>query len=212
MPISKFNKARISGIVTCVPENFRKIDDDIDVLYNGDTKQVSRIKKTIGLDKRHIVDGNVTTSDLCEVAAKNLLIEMNINKETIGAIIFVTQTPDFFQPATAAYLHGILDLPEHCAAFDVNQGCTGYVYGLWLAFMMIETESCENVLLLAGDTLSKIVNPKDSNVASLFGDAGTATLIEKTERDKKSFFTLNTNGKKFDTIIQPKGAFRKPTS
>ena len=212
MPISKFNKARISGIVTCVPENFRKIDDDIDVLYNGDTKQVSRIKKTIGLDKRHIVDGNVTTSDLCEVAAKNLLIEMNINKETIGAFIFVTQTPDFFQPATAAYLHGILDLPEHCAAFDVNQGCTGYVYGLWLAFMMIETESCENVLLLAGDTLSKIVNPKDSNVASLFGDAGTATLIEKTERDKKSFFTLNTNGKKFDTIIQPKGAFRKPTS
>jgi 3-oxoacyl-[acyl-carrier-protein] synthase III len=210
--ISKFNKAKISGIVTCVPENFRKIDDDIDVLYNGNIKQVNRIKKSIGLDKRHIADPNVTTSDLCEMAAINLLMKMDINKEKIGAIIVVTQTPDYFQPASASYLHGILNLPECCAAFDVNQGCTGYVYGLWLAFMMIETESCQNVLLLVGDTLSKVVNSMDSNVASLFGDAGTATLIEKSNSDKKSFFTLNTNGKKFDTIIQPKGAFREPTS
>ena len=77
----------------------------------------------------------------------------------------------------------ILDLDQNCAAFDVNQGCTGYIYGLWLAFMMIETKSCNKVLLLAGDTLSKVINQRDSNVASLFGDAGTATLIE--ESDKK---------------------------
>lgn len=211
MAVSKFKKGKISGIVTCVPENFRKLEDDVDTLYNGDLKQVNRIKKSIGLDKRHIVEGNTTTSDLCEVAANNLMNGLNIDKTSIGAIVFVSQTPDYFQPATAAYLHGKLDLSQNCAMFDVNQGCTGYVYGLWLAYMMIETGSCENVLVLAGDTLSKVVNPNDSNVAPIFGDAGTATLVQSSYIEENSFFTLHTNGKKFDTIIQPEGAFRKPS-
>lgn len=212
MAKSVFTKVKITGIVTCVPENFRTLEEEVDTLYSGDIKQVNRIKKSIGLNKRHIVIGNTTTSDLCEVAAIKLLNEMKITRDDIGTIIFVSQTPDYFQPATATYLHGKLNLSEHCSAFDVNQGCTGYIYGLWLAHMMIETNSCEKVLLLAGDTLSKIVNPLDSNVAVLFGDAGTATLIEKSKEEQKTYFTLHTNGSKFDTIIQPQGAFRTPTN
>jgi len=212
MATSKFNSAKISGIVTCIPQNFRTLDDELDTLYNGDVKQVERIKKSIGLDKRHIVHDNVTTADLCEMAALKLFENTSVDKKTIDAIVLVTQTPDYFQPATAAYLHGKLDLSEECAAFDVNQGCTGYVYGLWLAYMMVESGSCQNILLLAGDTLSKTVNPLDSAVAPIFGDAGTATLIQKSDKIEKSFFTLHTNGKKFDTIIQPEGAFRVPTS
>lgn len=212
MAQSVFTKAKVSGIVTCVPENHRLLEDEVDILYNGDIKQVNRIKKSIGLNKRHIVeDENTTTADLCEIAANKLLNEMKIDKLSIGAIIFVSQTPDYFQPATATYLQGKLELSQNCAAFDVNQGCTGYVYGLWLAHMMIETNSCEKVLVLAGDTLSKVVNPLDSNVAALFGDAGTATLVEQSNIEQKTYFTLHTNGTKFDTIIQPKGAFRKPT-
>lgn len=211
MAKSTFTKGKITGIATCIPENFRMLEDDVDTLYNGDMKQVNRIKKSIGLNKRHIVVGDITTSDLCEVAANNLLKNMEINIFDIGAIIFVSQTPDYFQPATATYLHGKLNLSENCSAFDVNQGCTGYIYGLWLAHMMIETNSCDKVLVLAGDTLSKVVNPLDSNVAAIFGDAGTATMVEKSTNKEKSFFTLHTNGKKFDTIIQPQGAFRKPT-
>ncbi len=211
MSKSVFTKAKVSGTVACVPENFRLLEDEVDLLYGGDIKKVSRIKKSIGLEKRHIVQGNVTTSDLCEVAAVKLLSDMAVDKSSIDSIIFVSQTPDYFQPATSAYLHGKLSLSEECSAFDVNQGCSGYVYGLWLAHMMIETESCEKVLVLAGDTLSKIVNPLDSNVAPLFGDAGTATLVEKSVKKQDSYFTLHTNGSKFDTIIQPEGAFRKPS-
>ncbi|MBD1152580.1 ketoacyl-ACP synthase III [Pelagibacterales bacterium SAG-MED22] len=211
MTKSTFKKVKISGITTCVPENFRLLDDEIDILYDGDIKQVDRIKKSIGLNKRHIVKDDTTTSDLCEVAAIKLLEEMNVDKSKIGAIIFVSQTPDYFQPATASYLHGKLALPKECSAFDVNQGCSGYVYGLWLAHMMVETNSCEKVLVLVGDTLSRVVNPLDTNVAALFGDAGTATLVIKSNEEQNSFFSLHTNGLKFDTIIQPQGAFRKPT-
>jgi 3-oxoacyl-[acyl-carrier-protein] synthase-3 len=211
MPISKFNSAKISGIVTCLPKNSIRIEDEVDTLYNGDFQKVERIKKSMGLNKRHVVLGNMTSSDLCQIAAKKLIAGTKINRKSIDALIFVTQTPDYFQPTNAAYLHGVLNLPKSCAAFDVNLGCSGYVYGLWLAFMMIESKSCKNILFLAGDTLSKIVNKKDSKVAPLFGDAGTATLIQKSVKKEKSFFDLYTDGKKFDTIIQPKGAFREPS-
>lgn len=211
MAKSIFKRGKITGIVTCIPDKFINIEDEIDSLYNGNLKQVEAIKKNIGLQKRHIVDTDTTTSDLCEAAANKLLAGMSIDRETIDSIIFVSQTPDYFQPATAAYLHGKLDLSQNCASFDVNQGCTGYVYGLWLAHMMIETESCKKVLLLAGDTISKIVNPKDSNVAPMFGDAGTATLIESSAKKEESFFIFHSDGKKFDTIIQPQGAFRNPS-
>jgi 3-oxoacyl-[acyl-carrier-protein] synthase-3 len=211
MPKAIFNQAKISGIVTVVPSNFRLIDDEVDTLYNGDIKQIERIKKSIGLNKRHILKGNSTTADLCELAANKLLDGMQIDRSTIDAIITVTQTPDYFQPSTSAYLHGRLDLGQNCATFDVNQGCSGYVYGLWLGFMMLQTNSCENVLLLAGDTLSKVVNQADSNVATLFGDGASATLIQKSPMGTNSYFTIHSNGKKFDTIIQPKGAFRVPS-
>jgi len=211
MSKSIFTKVKVSGVVSCVPKNFKLLEDEVDTLYGGDIKKVNRIKKTIGLNKRHIVTENVTTSDLCEEAAIKLFYEMHIDKSSIDSIIFVSQTPDYFQPATSAYLHGKLELSEDCSAFDVNQGCTGYIYGLWLAHMMVETGSCKRVLVLAGDTLSKIVNPLDSNVAPLFGDAGTATLVEEAAIKSPSYFTLHTDGSKFDTIIQPEGAFRKPS-
>lgn len=211
MTTSVFSKAKISGIVSCVPAKSINIEDEVDRLYGGNMRQVEAIKKSIGLMKRHVVEDATTTADLCEAAANKLISGMGLDRDSIDALILVTQTPDYFQPATAAYLHGRLDLTQNCAAFDVNQGCSGYVYGLWLAYMMVET-GCNNVLVLAGDTISKIVNPADSNVAPMFGDAGTATLVNRSEMEESSFFTLHTDGKNFDTIIQPKGAFRNPSN
>lgn len=210
MTTGTFTQAEIKGIVTCIPENYRTLDEDLHILYGGDLAKLERIKKSIGLNKRHIVEGEMTSADLCEAAAKALLKSHQINKDSIDALICVTQTPDYFQPCNAAYLHGQLDLTNSCAAFDVNQGCSGYIYGLWLASMMIESNSCDRVLLLAGDTLSKVVNKEDSNIAPLFGDAGTATILERSG-NIDSYFSLHTDGKKFDTIIQPKGAFRLPS-
>ena len=207
MPKVKFNKAKISAIYTVVPPICKSIDDEVEN-YGGDLAQIERIKTTIGLNKRYVTDEKTTTLDLCEKASNYLLEETKFDKSKINALIFVTQTPDHFQPSNAAITHGRLDLSKDCASFDVNLGCSGFVYGLWLSYMMIETGSCENVLLLAGDTMSKCVNPKDRATAPLFGDAGTATLIQKSEIDNPSYFSLHTNGKGFSNIIIPSGAFR----
>ena len=211
MTQSRFSSSRIRGIVTVVPPHIRSFDEDMSRL-DVDPKQLARIKKNIGLDKRHVADANITTLDLCEAAARKLLDGLGCPLEQIDGLVFVTQTPDHFQPCNAAIVHGEIGLSDHCAAFDVNLGCSGYVYGLWLAHMMTSVGGCRKVLVLAGDTLSKCVNPRDRSVASLFGDAGSATLVEAASESEETFFSLHTDGTGHSHIQVPAGAFRTPAS
>ncbi|ASI89228.1 3-oxoacyl-ACP synthase III family protein [Vibrio mediterranei] len=211
MATTSFGRAIIRGLATVVPPEIKCIDDEVH-LYGGNEKQISRIKKAIGLDKRHVVSEGVTSLDLCEAAALKLFGELDIDKSLIDGVIFVTQTPDHFQPSNAAILHGKLGLSNSVAAFDVSLGCSGYVYGLWLAHMMVEAGGCNNVLVLAGDTLSQCVNPQDRSTAPLFGDAGSATLVSATKESSSSYFSLHTDGSGSEHIIQPAGGFRTPYS
>jgi 3-oxoacyl-[acyl-carrier-protein] synthase III len=206
-----FNGVKISGIVTCVPPLEKCIDDEVE-LFGGNQQQIARLKKTIGLDRRRVVEAGTTAADLCYAAAQRLFEATNLSPETIDAVICVTQTPDYLQPCNAAVLHGRLSLPKSCAALDVNLGCSGYVYGLWLAHMMVSAGGCARVLLLAGDTISRIVNPKDRAVAPLFGDGGSATLIERSQDAGSAWFSLETDGKGFDKLIVPAGGQRCPSS
>lgn len=206
-----FNQVQLGGVVTCVPPLEKCIDDEIE-LFGGNEKQIARLKKTIGLDRRRVVEPGTTAADLCELAARRLLDGAGLEADSIDAMVFVTQTPDYAQPCNAAVLHGRLDLPKTCAALDVNLGCSGYVYGLWLAHMMVSAGGCERVLLLAGDTISRIVHPKDRAVAPLFGDGGSATLIQRSKAETNAWFSLETDGKGFDKLIVPAGGQRTPSS
>ena len=209
MAKSSFSGVRIGGVVTCVPTFEKCIDDEID-LFGGNEKQIARLKKAIGLDRRRVVGLGMTAVDLCESAATRLLEASGVGADQVDAMIFVTQTPDYLQPCNAAVLHGRLNFPKSCAALDVNLGCSGYVYGLWLAHMMVSAGGCGRVLLLAGDTMSRLVHPKDRSVAPVFGDGGSATLIERSNDGRESWFSLETDGQGFDKLIVPAGGQRAP--
>lgn len=211
MPKSRFQQAAVRAIVTSVPQQERSIDDEID-LFGGNEKQIARLKKTIGLNKRRVVDGHTTAADLCASAARHLMTKSGLMASEVDALICVTQTPDYSQPCNAAVLHGRLGLPQTCAALDVNLGCSGYVYGLWLAHMMVESGGCDTVLLLAGDTISRLVHPRDRAVAPLFGDGGSATLIASASAGAPAWFSLETDGTGRDALIVPAGGFRTPSS
>ncbi|CAE6881579.1 beta-ketoacyl-acyl-carrier-protein synthase III activity [Vibrio sp. B1REV9] len=211
MATVSFSRAKVRGLATAVPSEVKCIDDEVH-LYGGNEKQIARIKKAIGLDKRHVVSDGTTSLDLCMAAVHKLLGDLEVDKSLIDGVIFVTQTPDHFQPSNAAIVHGKLGLSTSAAAFDVSLGCSGYVYGLWLAHMMVQTGSCNNVLVLAGDTLSRCVNPKDRSTAPLFGDAGSATLVSVSSEESNSYFSLHTDGEGSHHIIQPAGGFRTPFS
>ncbi|HBR95568.1 MAG TPA: 3-oxoacyl-ACP synthase [Opitutae bacterium] len=207
----RFKDVKIAGIVTCVPTHEKLIDDELE-LFGGNVKQLERFKKTIGLSKRRVVDAATTAADLCEQAARHLIKESAVVLEQIDTLICVTQMPDHSQPCNAAVLHGRLGLSKNCASFDVSLGCSGYVYGLWLAHSLLASGASERVLLLAGDTISRLVHAKDRAVAPLFGDGGSATLIERAIGAPVAHFSLQTDGSGYDKLIVPAGGARQPRS
>ncbi|MGF1484178.1 MAG: ketoacyl-ACP synthase III [Opitutales bacterium] len=209
MARSRFEEGQIRAVVTSVPATVRRIDDDAELLGNNPA-QLERIKKTIGLNERRVVQPTTTTADLCEAAARHLLERATLAVESVDVLICVTQTPDYFQPCNAALLQGKLGLPQTCAAFDVNLGCSGYVYALWLAWLMVNGGGAANVLVLAGDTISRQTHPRDRAVAPLFGDGGSATWVSAGAAGEPVFFDLHTDGTGFGHLIVPGGAFRQP--
>ena len=137
---------------------------------------------------------------------------MQINKNTIDFLVFVSQTPDYRLPATAPLLQHRLGLPNTTAAFDVNLGCSGYVYGLSIAYAFAAQKEVRRVLLLVGDTPSKFVSQKDKTTGILFGDGGTATIIEKKADGGPACFSLNSDGSGKDALKIESGGYRNQSS
>lgn len=189
----------------------RRLEDEA-TLYAENPGQIEKIRRITGVNTRHVAPCGVTTLDLCQQASQRLLRECEVGPEQLNAVICVTQTPDYWQPCNANLLHGRLGLPKTSAAFDINQGCSGWVYGLYVAGCMLEAGACERILLVAGDTVTQSINPKDRAVVPLFGDAGTATLLEKSESAGPAWFSLCSDGKGWANILIPAGGYRRPRS
>jgi 3-oxoacyl-[acyl-carrier-protein] synthase III len=189
--------ARLAGISTCVPK--KKIDNAD--LKNSYGDGLEKVLANIGVMCRHVSELNQTTATLCFDAAKNLLKELNWQPDSVDALIFLTQTPNYQLPATACELQHSLGLRNNIIAYDINLGCSGYIYGLHAAGVLIASGS-KRVLLLAGDTISKIVKPGDRSTELLFGDAGTASAIEFLEGEQWNF-ELGTDGLGSKSILAP---------
>jgi 3-oxoacyl-[acyl-carrier-protein] synthase-3 len=138
---------------------------------------MARIASKTGIESRHIAVETETAGDLAYDAACKLFDTCGIHPNSIDYLLFCTQSPDYVLPATACVLQHRLGLSNHCAAIDINQGCSGYVYGLHLARALVLSRSARNVLLLTGEIYSKYIHPHDMSVRVLFGDAATASLI-----------------------------------
>lgn len=204
---SIFNKAKITGIKTVIPEKYIDIDDEL-VFFDNNPKKLARAKKMMGYGRRYLVDKSTTVVDLAVYAAEKLLKEMNYDKSKIELLIFVNQKPDYREPSDACIAHGRLNLDKNCAATDILLGCSGYTYALWTAMSMIESGAVKNCLLLAGDIASFGIPQNNRKSAQLFGDAASATIIELSQKESKSTFVLGTDGKNWDKIVTPFGGIR----
>ncbi len=170
---------------------------------------VEKFAKMTGVTRRCVTNPEQTASDLSYVAAKRLFDEGKAAPQEIDALIFVSQTPDYILPATACVLHQRLGLKKECLAFDINLGCSGFVYGLFVAGSLCRREGIRNVLLCGGDTISKVVSPADKSAAMLFGDGGFATLLSYSETDDNPLhYLFGTDGSGAKSIIIPSGAQR----
>lgn len=212
MAVSQFNHVKISGIEYVIPNNICRNVDDYLYFFDNSPKKLQRAKKIIGYGSIYKAPEGITTSDICGYAATKLISKLNIDINSIDALIFVSQSPDFYTPSTSQVLHKKIKLSESCAVFDVTQGCTGYVYGLWLASSLIESGAVKKVLVCAGDNtlINSELEHKGNNL--LFSDAGSATLLEYTDVSTKSHYFIGSKGEGYETIIYPAGRSRLPIS
>jgi 3-oxoacyl-[acyl-carrier-protein] synthase III len=194
----------IKGISCTVPS--RKVNNiDLSSVYGE--KETLKLISSIGVNTRYIADESTTTADLCFDAASRLIKELGWNVNDIGALIFVSQTPEYQLPATACILQHRLGLPLNTLAFDINLGCSGYVYGLQVASSLINS-GIKKILLLVGDTISKIVKPGDRSTELLFGDAGSASAIQ-LKKDSSIRFELGSDGSGWESIVAREDLFSK---
>ncbi|MCR5260451.1 MAG: ketoacyl-ACP synthase III [Candidatus Gastranaerophilales bacterium] len=204
------HNAKIKGISSVVPKTELSLLDMPD-LYNGNQKKIKRVIESSGFLKRRVTDKETTTADLCETAAKDLIKNLNIDVSTIDGIIFSSYTPDYLMPATSYVLHHKLGLSEDCICMDIPQACSGYVLGLYQASMMVNS-GCKRILLLVGDSFSKFTDMFKDNSAPVFGDAGSATIVEYDETAEPMYFNIKSDGQKHESLICKNGGFRHPAS
>lgn len=210
MSRTRFEHVKISGITCVVPEDFIRIDDEL-AFFNNDVKLLERNKKILGLGKRHVADERTTNSDLCEAAARELLSALNVDKDSIDALIVVSTSHDYHYPASACVIQGRLALSENCTCFDISGlACSAYVHGLLTAHSLISGGGAKKCLVLAGDITSRHSDRRNRNSNMLFGDAGTATLLEYTDELRPSFFITGTRGTCWNKLIAPAGGYSLP--
>jgi len=203
--------AAIQAIDHYLPEQ-RLTNDALAALYPS--WGADKIFEKTGIRERRVAADGQTASDLGYAAADALLSKTGVDRGTIDLLLYCTQSPDYFLPTTACVLQDRLKLPTNAAAFDYNLGCSAFPYGLAMARSLIESGIANNALLVMGETYSRYIHPMDKSVRTLFGDAGSATLITAVERDAPTLgpFVLGTDGGGAQNLIVPRGGARLPAS
>lgn len=209
MAILHFNNVGISALAACVPSH---VIDNYKYTDYFSAEDVKTVVDKIGVYERRFADEKTCSSDLCYAAAERLIADNNIDRSEIDLLVFISQTPDYRMPATSILLQDRLKLPMSTIAFDVNLGCSGFLYGLSIVYSMMQTMGLRKALLLDGETRSKVYSPKDRRSAFIFGDAGVAALIECDERFGASHFSLNSDGSRGNLIMIPGGGYRNMSS
>lgn len=209
MATLQFHGIGIRGLAAAVPRN---TIDNLAYTEHFPAEDVKEIVEKTGIRQRRFAEPHQCASDFCYAAADQLLHELQVDRSEIDLLIFVSQTPDYRMPATALVLQDRLGLSKHTAAFDINLGCSAFIYGLSVAYSLLQAGSFKKALLLDGETRSRVYSPKDRKTAFLFGDGGVAALLEKNETYGQSFFSLHSDGSKSDLIKMDAGGYRQPST
>lgn len=188
---------------------------------NFDAEEISKwcslditfIKNKIGVERRAFLGPKETLNELAKEACEKLLLRNQLlSRDKIQLVILVTQNPDYKLPHTSALIHSDLDLNPNTACFDVNLGCSGYVYALSIARGIMKTEGLAEGILITCDPYSRIMVPSDRITFALFGDAATATWLSMEEGAEIGKADLGTDGSGANHLIVKAGGSAFPLS
>ena len=200
--MSKLCCSKILGVSVTLPE------ERIDLAkFYPDSERIMHIT---GIRKVCVASKEKTVSDYCVVAAERLIAELNFDKNLIDGLIFVSPQPDYILPGTAGIIQRQLNLKTDLIAFDINQGCTGFIYGIFQASMLIQCGVCKNVLVCLGDNPTRYVNEQDKSLRMTTADGSVAFIVQSDIKDSESSFIFFTDGSGLENLYIPAGGHRLP--
>lgn len=168
-----------------------------------------QIQAKIGVRTRAHVGEREDSLDLAKKACMDFFRKSQFNKNMVDYIILVTSSPRYVTPSSSVLLQDLLGLSTGIGAVDVNQGCSGYVYGLSLAKGLVSSGQAQNVLLVTAETYSKYIDKEDKSNLTIFGDAATCSLVSRNSEDSWEIgeFHFGSQGSDFDKIMVEDGIF-----
>lgn len=186
-----------------------QIEDGAVLKNDNPDWRIEDVEKKTGVFKRHIAARDQTATDMAVLAAEKLLSN-NVAKDQIDFIILVTQSPDYTLPTSACMVQDRLGIKKECAAFDINLGCSGFIYGLAVGGSLIETRVAKTGLLLCSETYTKYIGKSDRTCRPLFSDGAAAALLVADERSRLGPFVLGTDGSGSGNLMVPASGARRP--
>lgn len=207
MSFLSVKNVKIRGLAACVPSQVIETK-----AYDLMTEEeINKYIQSTGVERKHRVTLGQCTSDLCYTAAEKLISDLGWNKSEIDLLVFVSHTGDYKLPSTSCILQTRLGLPTSCMAFDLNHGCSGFLYGLSVISNLLSSGSMRKALLLVGNTQSKNVSYEDQSTYLIFGDAGAVAALEYSPEncDLMDFHFL-TDGSEMESVYIPDGGYRNP--
>jgi len=199
--------ARISALGVHVPERVMTNDEISRFLDTSDEWIASRT----GIRERRIARPDEAASDLAEVAARRCLESGGVDPTDLDLVIVTTISPDHMMPATASIVCERIGA-VNAGAFDIQAGCTGFVYGLATAAAFVSANIYQNVLVLGAEVLSKILDWEDRGTCVLFGDGAGAVLVQPTDNGSIFSFDLGNDGSGAPFLNIPAGGTREPAT
>ena len=198
--------ARVAGTGSYLPELRLTNQDLVERLAkNGLETSDEWIKTRSGISARHFAAENELTSDLAVKAAQAALESAGITSEDLDLIILATSTPDHLGgfPSTACVVQDKLGAHTACAAFDVQAVCAGFTYALAIADAFIRAGNYQKVLVIGGETFSRILNFQDRGTCVLFGDGAGAVVLEASREAGILSTALHADGSQRDILCVP---------
>ncbi|MDO7253940.1 ketoacyl-ACP synthase III [Helicobacter cappadocius] len=202
---------KISSVITILPENESCFDDEMPN-YNFPERKSKILKELMGYNKHKIAADNQLASDFIIAGFKRLFEDKVVEPEDIDVLIYITQSPDYLVPQTSTIIQDQIGLKKDILCFDLNQGCAGFIHGLFQAFFMLENPSINKVAIANSDVLSHKVNKKDRNSYPLVGDGGSIVIVERSEIKNEIFCFNKTFGENALAISIPAGGFKLPST
>lgn len=181
-----------------------KIEDGSTLKIDNPEWRIDDIETKTGIRNRHIAELDQTVTDMALPAA-NIIFSKGVSKEEIDFIIFITQSPDYALPPSACILQDKLSLQKSIIAFDVNHGCSGFIYGLAIGGALIESGFAGKGLVICSETYTKYIDKFDRTCRPIFSDGASAALLSSSEHYNLGPFYLGTDGSGFKNLIVNSG-------